>query len=586
MGAMIDLAERAGLVLLHGSERLGLALLVVALLAGPGRAQVVRGQVVDGTTQAPIPGAFIVLVDDHGTRQGGVLSGTGGAFILKAPAPGRYTLRAERIGYASTFSDTLTLVEGQAVPYRFEISVKAVDLEGIEVTGKGRCRVSREMGAQTSVLWEEVRKALSIAAWEDEKRGIPYQTALWSRGRNIRSLEIEDDTVRLTSGYGRTPFASESAQRLGELGFIRSLDDGSYMFYGLDAKTLLSDDFLARHCFRVEKAGRGQEGLIGLGFEPLNKKRGPPDIQGTLWVDRSTSRLRYLEFKYDRMPMAGNLPTEPFGGRMDFRRLDDGDWVVQHWWLRMPQSVTHVDPNAGAGLPPRGHATQNEIRAAAQRLGLRIHEQGGEIRFIGSSAGPVEAGRLSLTGSVFDSTRMAPLGGATVFLTDLNLATTSDFLGRFRLTGIPPGRHEVAFTHHRSDLLGLPVSPVPIDVEPGRVASVDLSIPADAGCGPTRETGGIVGVVENKETGEPVPGIEVLVAWWVKGVEHPTPTRDHTEELVVTADDAGRYLVCTLPLDVDIEIGAVDGETEKVKLTYAGLVSRTLLVRAPGTSGR
>ncbi|MCG6955425.1 MAG: carboxypeptidase regulatory-like domain-containing protein [Gemmatimonadetes bacterium] len=546
----------------------------------PVAAQVVRGQVVDGATQAPIAGAFILLLDDTGTRRAGVLSGNTGDFVLKAPHAGRYTLRADRIGYASAMSDTLDLLEGQALVYRFVVNIEPIDLEGIEVTGKGRCRVSRDMGAQTSVLWEEIRKALAISAWGDEQRGVAFQSALWSRARSLTSLEIEHDTLRLKSGYGRTPFASESAESLGTLGFIRPLEDGGYVFYGLDAKTLLSDEFLSRHCFRVEKAGRGQSGLIGLGFEPLDR-RGPTDIEGTLWVDRATDELRYLEFKYDRLPMPGNLPTEPFGGRMDFRRLDNGDWVVQHWWLRMPESIAYVVEGTG-GMRPGIPATPQETRAMASRRGLRIHEQGGEIRFIGSSSSGADEGPLDLTGTVYDSTRMEPLSRATVFLTDVNVSAASDIFGRFRLRGVSEGVHEIAFTHERADLLGLPVTPVPVEVKAGTYTSVDLAIPAGAGCGRTRSTGGVVGFVEDREDGAPIPGVEVRAAWWVRGVDTELPTRDRNVEATVNADASGRYLLCDVPLDVDIEIAPAGGRTEKVKLTYAGMVPLTLLARRQG----
>jgi len=299
-------------------------------------------------------------------------------------------------------------------------------------------------------------------------------------------------------------------------------------------------------------------------------------------VDRASSELRYLEFTYDRLPMPGNLPTEPFGGRVDFRRLNNGDWVVRSWWLRMPESIAYVDPSAGGGLRPGTPVTATEIRARASRSGLRIHEVGGEIRFVGASGGGLDRGALDITGTVFDSTRMEPLRGATVFLTDVNVTTTSDIFGRFRLRRVPEGTHEIAFTHERADFLGLAVSPVPVDVKAGHYASVRLGVPAQAGCGRTRTVGGIVGFVEDRTRGEPLPGVEVRAAWLVKGVDTPVPTRDRRVEVTVTADEHGRYLVCDLPLDQDIEIAPAQGRTEKLALTYAGLVSRTLLARKQG----
>lgn len=543
----------------------------------PVSAQVVRGHVVDGVTQAPISGAFILLLDSAGTRRGGVLSGEGGSYILPVPGAGRYTLRADRIGYASATSDTLKLEAGRTLVYRFEISIQPIDLVGMQVTGRGRCRVSREMGAQTSLLWDEVHKALSIALWGDRERGVPFQTKIWSRARDIVSLEVLGDTVHLASGYGRTPFASESAQSLGAKGYIRRLADGSYMFYGVDAQTLLSDDFVAGHCFRVEKAGEGQEGLVGLGFEPIHRS-GQADIVGTLWVDRATSELRYLDFKYDRIPMAGNLPTEPFGGRVYFRRLGNGDWVVQRWWLRMPQSVGALETDGGG--PPGWDASRRVNARRYRQRGLRIHEQGGEIRFIGAAGTSEVEGHATLSGTVFDSTRMMPLGHANVFLTDINRATTTDVFGHFRLEDLPAGAHQVAFTHSYTDFLGLAVSPMTVTVSPNRYASVMLTVPKAAGCATT--TGGVVGFVESEENGDPLPGGVVRAGWWIKGADRPVMTKDRWEERADTADAQGRYLFCDVPLHTDVELAADGGATVEMELGAPGLVWQALLTRIHG----
>lgn len=532
---------------------------------GPIRAQIIRGQIVDEATQAPIPGAFIVLLDSAGTQRGAVLSGEGGAFILHVPEAGRYRLRAERIGYADMLSGPLRVAQGQTVTYRFGITVKAVDLEGLKVTGKGRCRMSRDVGAETSVLWDEVRKALSIAVWGDQERGVPYQTLLWSRERDFRSLAVSADTVRLSSGYGRTPFASESARSLGAKGFIRKLADGGFMFYGLDAKTLLSDDFLAGHCFRVKKAGRDQKGLVGLGFEPIHRN-GPPDIAGTLWVDQKTAELRYLEFKYDKIPMARDLPTKPFGGRMDFRRLGNGDWVVQHWWLRMPQSVVVT------------------LGRVEQHVAFRIREQGGEIRFIGAAGASGAEGRSELSGIVYDSTRGIPLARANVFLTDINRATATDLVGHFQLDDLPAGEHQIAFTHPRADSLGLAVSPRTVVVDPNRYTSVTLAVPRDAACPASATAGGVVGFVDDLHSGEPVPNTEVRITWWNAGKALGSLIRRvaHTD----TTDVHGRYLFCGVPLGTEVDVAAVDGPDVDgpivtLKLEAPGLVWQELLARHP-----
>lgn len=548
---------------------LTLALAAAALAAAePAYAQIIRGQVVDASTGAPIQGAFVVLLDSAGVHWGETLSGDGGAFVVRAPRPGRYVLRAERIGYADRLSDTLRLAQGQVLTYRFAIGVKPVNLEGLKVTtGKGRCRMPRDVGAETSMLWGQIRQALSIAVWGEEERGVAYQIETWSRTRDVRSLAILADTVRIRSGYGRRLFTSKSARSLGSKGYIRREADGSYTFYGLDARTLLSDGFLDSHCFRVEAAGQDQKGLIGLAFKPVHRN-GPPDITGTLWVDRATAQLRYLRFTYDEIPSlqqsSSTLPLKSFGGRVDFRRLDNGSWVVRRWWLRMPQ------PEVGPSSP-------------WQPRRFHIHEQGGEIRFIGAAGGSGSKGHSDLSGTVYDSTRSMPLAGANVFLTDVNRATVTDFLGRFHFHDLPAGTHRVAFTAPRADSLGLSVTPRTVGVDPDHYTSVSLGIPREAACPASTKTGGVLGFVVDSDTGEPVPRVEVRVTWFRAGISSTSKRVAHVD----TTDAHGRYLLCGVPLATDeragdVELAAVGGAALKLHLGTPGLVWRELLVGHDG----
>jgi hypothetical protein len=566
------------------------AMMVAAGGAQPACAQIIHGQVVDGSTQAPIQGAFVILLDSVGTQRSAVLSGEGGRFVLRVPAPGSYVLRAERIGYADMLSDTLRVAQGEALSYHFAITVKPVSLAGLKVVGRGRCSMSRETGTETSVLWNEVRKALSIAVWGEQERGVPHQEKVWSRTRDLTSLELSADTTHVKSGYGRTPFISESAQKLDSTGYVQRLADGDYMFYGLDAKTLLSDDFLDTHCFRTVKPRRGEAGLVGLAFQPIHRN-GPPDIVGTLWVDQVTAQLRYLEFRYSRIPMAGDLPTAPFGGRVEFRRLRNGDWIVQRWWLRMPQAVSDVSPAAGRAswLFPNG--PEGRSPAALERRGIRIHEQGGEVRFIGAAGESGAEGRSELSGVVYDSTRSIPLARANVFLTDINRATTTDFIGHFRFDDLPAGTHRVAFTHPYADSLGLPVSPKTVVVDPNHFTSVTLTIPRNAACPDATPgvppTAGIVGFVDDMRTGEPQPGVEVRITWWDYGKGPLVLSAAKRVAYTDTTDAQGRYLFCQLPLDYDIELAptngpAVVGPILELKFTDPGLVWKQLLRRRRG----
>lgn len=410
----------------------------------------------------------------------------------------------------------------------------------------------RDVGAQTSLLWEEIRKALSIASWGDEVRGVPYRTATWTRLRNVRSLHVLDDTARLRSGYDRAAFASETAQRLGALGFIREVPEGGLMFYGLDAEELLSDDFLARHCFHVVEDEAHPE-LAGLAFEPLPSVR-PPDILGTLWVDRATSALRTLEFTYNRIPIRLTLPPRTFGGQVDFRRLDNGDWVVSRWWLRMPETTRSGED-------------------------LHIREKGGEILFIGNAAPAGAEATFTISGTVYDSTAMAPLGDATVFLTDVNVATKTDVFGRFRLDHVPRGAHRIAFLHPRTDFLRWPIGPREVTVGPGQSPEIALGLPSTAGCRLSDDTGGIVGFVESAETGELLARWRVQVTWSKRAAGGGGRV---TRKVRASTDSNGRFLVCGLPRDTELSLAAEGGRTSKISLDLPGLSPQTLVAPGPG----
>ena len=61
-------------------------------------AQIVRGQVVDSITQAPVDGAAVVLLASTGAEMARTTTDAEGLFLLRAPG-GEYRLRAEMEGF-------------------------------------------------------------------------------------------------------------------------------------------------------------------------------------------------------------------------------------------------------------------------------------------------------------------------------------------------------------------------------------------------------------------------------------------------------------------------------------------------------
>lgn len=82
-----------------------LLLVLPALLSAQAvGAQTVQGQLVEEGTGSPIAGALVLLLNEDGKTAARVLTDEGGRFLIRAPAPGLYRLRADRIGFRSAQS--------------------------------------------------------------------------------------------------------------------------------------------------------------------------------------------------------------------------------------------------------------------------------------------------------------------------------------------------------------------------------------------------------------------------------------------------------------------------------------------------
>lgn len=311
---------------------LRLLLALVLLAAGrPLAAQAVRGVVVD-EGGSPVPAAFVVLVDAAGRSAASALSDPAGGFVLRAGEPGTYTVRAERIGFESTVSPALRLEAGATVETRVTVSSRAVALDAIVVSGAAGCAVRARDDAAAAALWEEARKALSVSAWTEHAEPLQVVAARWQREIDRSGLFVLAERRDSIVGRLPAPFRSLPAEELAARGYRREDGDGPW-YYAPDAEVLLSDSFLDTHCFRAVRGRGAARGLVGLRFEPV-RGRAATDVAGTLWLDARSAELRHLEFVYRNLPRADDWPG--VGGRIEFRRLPTGQWIVDRWRLRMP----------------------------------------------------------------------------------------------------------------------------------------------------------------------------------------------------------------------------------------------------------
>jgi len=542
---------------------MGASLVAVSLLTGfarPGAAQTVQGQLIDASTGAPVEGALVLLLTEAGEEAGGYLTNQAGRFILQAPEPGIYTLQAERIGYETTTSDPFPLIRAQRFGIRLETAQTAIELEGILVEGDQQCLVRPGEGLQLAAVWEEARKALTVQDWTEREGSYRFQVARYERELDVLARTVQSETRQVLSGVAGVPIRSLPADNLMTQGFVRPSEDGGYVYYGPDASVLLSDIFLDTHCFRLAmNPDRPNE--VGLAFEPV-RRGGIPDIAGTLWLDAETARLRVLEYSYTWVPWEEGRGAAR--GRIEFENLPSGAWVIRKWWIRMPlatmdMSMTLMERSAGIRL-------------------VGIKEVGGEITRFTSLDQRVtsELPRGVLEGQVWDSTRQAPLVGATVFLSGTQYAAETDAGGSFLMSDLPEGVFTAAFIHPRMDSLGFFSPGVEVEIVPGEFTTLMLGIPSTAAtlvstCTQEELAGratAVIGFVREAETEAPVERASVTVSWSIFDQQAGGVFVERRHGLQTTSDFTGRYSACGVPLDTTLHIQAtyLDRETGIVQL--------------------
>jgi TonB-dependent starch-binding outer membrane protein SusC len=126
------------------------AALLLTLGAGPALGQdtgVIRGTVVDATTERPLSGVHIAVV---GTNRG-ALSNAAGEFLLLNVPTGTYTIRAEMIGYGAGTRE-VTVRAGEPTQVALRLSVSAVAMDEIIVTGTAGGTSKRTLGNSVTTV--------------------------------------------------------------------------------------------------------------------------------------------------------------------------------------------------------------------------------------------------------------------------------------------------------------------------------------------------------------------------------------------------------------------------------------------------
>lgn len=298
-------------------------------------AQVIRVELRDSVTASPISGVLVAALDSTGQRRADGLSSDAGVVTLRPPGAGTYTITVRRIGVRPRQVPGIVVEAGNTRTLAVTVASVQQMLPSVRVVARSSCGRAPDGNDRAGTLWEQVSLALRAATiTQREGMALPPLRVIERVNDLSTTLEERSSTItRDAQGVGRLVQADDP-DSLAALGYVRRERDGSMLYFAPDEQVLLSDAFLATHCFSTPK--RDANALLAeLRFAPVRGRR-VSDVEGTAFVDVNTGELRQLSYRYvasrDLMP----VNAEHAGGDVFLRRLPNGAWIVSKWSIRMP----------------------------------------------------------------------------------------------------------------------------------------------------------------------------------------------------------------------------------------------------------
>jgi hypothetical protein len=284
----------------------------------------VRAVEVDGT---PVRGALVALLSADGNPVAeGMTDDTG--FRSLSASRGEYRVRVRRIGYQPFVSPPIS------VPYDGELKIaiasSRIALETVVVTAGSQCRQRGQDERAIGVLWEEISKALVGAQltrsdFANLGRARIYRKQVLHTGRVV---SLDTSSRQLSDSR---PFIASDSRTLTTYGWVRGDLVSGWEYFAPDEAVLLSTAFAESHCFRVIRDKKRPQ-QVGVSFEPAPGRR-MSDITGAVWLDEKSAELREIVFRFVNI---GEIQQFKPGGRVHFRRMPSGAWLVDDWSLRFP----------------------------------------------------------------------------------------------------------------------------------------------------------------------------------------------------------------------------------------------------------
>ncbi|MCC6244379.1 MAG: carboxypeptidase regulatory-like domain-containing protein [Gemmatimonadaceae bacterium] len=547
-----------------GGQRCWMAatLMLLAATLVPQRvwAQTVRGVVT--RVGVPVPGVVVQLLDaSTAAVVARTLTDDAGAYRVLAPRAGSYRLATRRVGFSPTLSALFPLAVGETRVEALALDGVAVRLDTVRVVSSKKFQRLNAKNRDVFAIWEQARNALLATEATLAQRTFSATVLLSRRevlregGTALLGLSLVDiDSVT-------QPWASRSIDDLRRNGYVVVGNDDStaYLAPGLDM--LVSDEFADDHAFALFNTEN--DSTIGLAFVPAQPDRRLVQLEGKLFLDRATTELRRLEFRYTNVVEA--VARAGAGGQMEFSRMRDGGWVIARWQIRMPSVARYGMASIRTGRPAQAMLGAIEVAAGDVFVARRVRDT--------LLAQPLP----TVSGTVADSASGRVIPNARLRLRETGATAATDATGRFDFGAILPGQYTLLTNTPSLDSVGA-TSALLLPVTES-LASLAVRVPSARRvlpmvCAMTADSMarlGRVGVVRGLVSRDsaliatPRDSATVqVVLQWRDSASGPTRT------LRTASDETGRYRVCGAPMGTAIsvraELGALSSVVNNVTL--------------------
>jgi hypothetical protein len=269
--------------------------------------------------------------------------------------------------------------------------------------------------------------------------------------------------------------------------------------------------------------------------------------------------LRNLEYRYE--PATGNRAqavssgAESATGRIEYRRLDNGGWIVNRWLIRVP-----VQKDERGNILSFNEAGGNlTVRSTRVARTTSFWEVGGDVRAVldPSDAAFAQQGEIgAVRGSVITGPNRLGVPNVEISVAATSPSahprkTTTGKDGGFAFDSLSEGDYILTVSSASLDTLNTLISPVSLRIGASTLQTVTITTPsAEEGraalCSATNSSATIIhGFVTDSATAQRITGARVE-AYWLSGTIRNIGggLASSVHQRVTLTDSSGKYVFC------------------------------------------